>query len=99
MGDGALLFQGGRSPASGGPVQPWTLRVLGNPGLDVRPPEAAEASPEPDAWQFVQLGQAVDVCLSGSKIAAFNGVVKQAVYAVPVILIIFRRIDSALRGN
>jgi hypothetical protein len=42
------------------------------------------------------LRQAIDIAFTGAKIAAFNGVVKQAMNAVAVILIILSRIDAAL---
>src|SRR5207244_1392536 len=41
----------------------------------------------------------INVRFAGTKIAALNRVVEQAVNAVAIVLIIFRRIDAALRCN
>src|ERR1700753_2363641 len=43
--------------------------------------------------------QPIDVCLARPKVAALYRVIKQAVDAVAVILIILRCVDSALRCN
>src|SRR5579885_3917174 len=45
------------------------------------------------------LGEAINVGLAGAEVSAFDGVVEQAIDAVAVVLIIFRRVDSALRGD
>ena len=45
------------------------------------------------------LREPVDVGFARAEVAAFYGVVKQAVNAVAVILVILRGIDSALRGD
>ena len=45
------------------------------------------------------LSEPIDVRFAGTKIAALNGVVKEAVNAVAVVLVIFRRVDPALRCN
>ncbi len=45
------------------------------------------------------LGQAIDVRLARPEVAAFDGVVKQAVNRIPVVLIILGGVDAALRGD
>ena len=45
------------------------------------------------------LRETVNVGFPGAKIAAFDGVVEQAINAVTIVLVILRRIDSALGGN
>jgi hypothetical protein len=45
------------------------------------------------------LGEAVDVRLAGAEIAPLDGVVEQAVHAVPVVGIVLRGVDAALRGD
>ena len=44
-------------------------------------------------------GQAVDIAFPGAVVAAFDGIVKQAVYAVAVILIVFGGVDASLCGD
>ena len=41
----------------------------------------------------------MDVALTTAKVATFNRVDKQAIDAVAITLIIFRRVDATLRGN
>src|SRR5690606_7249495 len=43
--------------------------------------------------------QPVDVGFAGPVVAAFDGVVEQPVDAVPVVAVVLRRVDAALRGN
>ena len=45
---------------------------------------------------IADFGQAINVGFAGTKIAAFDRVVEKAVNAVAIVLVIFRRIDSAL---
>ena len=45
------------------------------------------------------LGEAVHVGLAGAEVAALDGVVEQAVDAVAVVGVVFRRIDAALRRD
>ena len=45
------------------------------------------------------LRQAVDVGFAGAEVAAFDGVVEEAVNAVAVVLIILGGVDAALRGD
>jgi hypothetical protein len=45
------------------------------------------------------LRQAIDVGLAGAEVAAFDGVVEEAVDAVAVVLVILGRVDAALRGD
>ena len=45
------------------------------------------------------LRQPVDVRFTRSEIAAFDGVVEQAKYAVAVILVVLRSVDAALRRD
>src|SRR5690606_6637553 len=43
-----------------------------------------------------QLGQPVDVGLPGPVVAAFDGIVKQPPNAVPVVLVVFSRVNAPL---
>ena len=45
------------------------------------------------------LRQAIDVGFAGAEVAAFDGVVEEPIDAVAVVLIIFRGVDAALRGD
>ena len=45
------------------------------------------------------LGQPVDVGLTGAEVAALHGVVEEALDAVAVVLVVLRRVDAALRGD
>ena len=45
------------------------------------------------------LRQAIDVGFAGAEVAAFDGVVEEAVDAVAVVLIILGGVDAALRGD
>ena len=44
-------------------------------------------------------GEAVDVAFAGAEVAAFDGVVEQAIDAVAVVLIIFRGVNASLGGD
>ena len=44
------------------------------------------------------LGKTIDVGLPGAVISAFNGVVKEAINAVSVVLVILRCVDAPLSG-
>ena len=50
-----------------------------------------------DAW--TDLGQAIDVGLAGAEVAALDGVVKETVDRVAVVLIVLGGIDAALGGD
>ena len=45
------------------------------------------------------LGEAVDVGFARAEVAAFYGVIEEAIDAVAVVLIIFCGVDAALRGD
>jgi hypothetical protein len=45
------------------------------------------------------LGKTIDVCLTGTEVAALDGIVKQTENGVAVILVIFSSVDAALRGD
>ena len=45
------------------------------------------------------LGKPMDVCFPRSEVAALDGVVEQTVHGVAVVLVIFGRVDTSLRGN
>ena len=46
-----------------------------------------------------ELRQTIDIRLAGPVVATFHRVVKEAINAVAVVLVVFRGIDAALRGN
>jgi hypothetical protein len=46
-----------------------------------------------------QLGEPIHVRLAGAKVSPLYRVVKQAIDTVPVVLVVLRRVDAALRGN
>lgn len=48
---------------------------------------------------YADFGKTVDVCLARAEVAAFYRVVEEAVDAVAVVLVVFRGVDAALRGD
>ena len=49
--------------------------------------------------QIADFGESINVGFPGAEIAAFDRVVEQAKNAVAIVLVIFRGIDSSLRGD
>ena len=49
--------------------------------------------------QIADFGQTINIRFAGTEVAAFNRVVKETKDAVAIVLIIFRGVDAALRGD